>query len=220
MTPQTRGRMLAELLLQAGAIRVSHERPLILAAGWASPVYVDCRRLMDQPAIRTEVISLLVDYVRSEIGIAGFDAVAGGETAGIPFASLVAQAFSSRLRYVRKRPLGIGHNAQLEGGPAEGLRVLLVDDLTADGASKLAFIRGIRLSGASVENVLTIFYYDAFAGARERLSKAGVRLHALATWADILSIADGLPERDRCVVEEFISDPAAWSIKHGGRAKL
>jgi orotate phosphoribosyltransferase len=42
------------------------------------------------------------------------------------------------MRYVRKRPLGIGRNAQVEGGSVDGLRVLLMDDLTTDGTSKLA----------------------------------------------------------------------------------
>src|SRR3546814_1033725 len=45
---------------------------------------------------------------------------------------------SLKLRYVRKRPLGFGYNAQVEGGTVDGLRVLLMDDLTTDGGSKLA----------------------------------------------------------------------------------
>ena len=79
----------------------------------------------------------------------------------------------------------------MEGGPVEGLRVLLMDDLTTDGNSKLGFARGLKAAGADVQHVLTIFYHDAFPGARERLDAAGLTLHALATWADVLNADHG-----------------------------
>ena len=78
------------------------------------------------------------------------------------------------MRYVRKRPLGIGRNAQVEGGDVDGLNVLLVDDLTTDGGSKLNFARGLRAAGAVVEHVLTIFYHDVFPGAADRLAQASL----------------------------------------------
>src|SRR3546814_4095176 len=86
---------------------------------------------------------------------------------------------SLKLRYVRKRPLGFGYNAQVEGGTVAGLRVLLMDDLTTDGGSKLAFARGLRSAGAAVEHILTIFYHDALPGAKTRLKEAGLNLHLL-----------------------------------------
>jgi len=127
-----------------------------------------------------------------------------------------------KMRYVRKRPLGIGRNAQVEGGDVDGLNVLLVDDLTTDGGSKLGFARGLRAAGADVEHVLTIFYHDVFPGASERLAEAGLMLHPLATWADILrsTAAGQMSPQDRAEIERFLADPVAWSTRHGGRAKL
>ena len=43
------GREVAELLFKAGALHVSRQQPFILAAGWASPVYVDVRLLLGDP---------------------------------------------------------------------------------------------------------------------------------------------------------------------------
>ncbi len=43
MTVDDIGAATAQLLIKAGAIQISRERPYVLAAGWASPVYVDCR---------------------------------------------------------------------------------------------------------------------------------------------------------------------------------
>jgi orotate phosphoribosyltransferase len=214
------GQRVALLLLDAGAIHISREQPFFLAAGWASPVYVDCRLLIGQPAMRRAITELSAGYLAAAFPANSIDAIAGAETGGMPFATCLAEQCGLKLRYVRKRPLGIGRNAQVEGGPVEGLRVLLMDDLTTDGASKLAFLRGLRSAGAVVEHVLTIFYHNAFAGALERLAQANLRLHALATWTDVLQGIAGerLPAQERVVIENFLADPVAWSTRHGGRA--
>lgn len=208
----------ARLLLEAGAIHVSRTQPFILAAGWASPVYVDCRLLIGEPRVRRAITALAADYLGAEFPAGMFDAIAGAETAGIAFAAWLAEHAGLKLRYVRKRPLGIGRNAQVEGGPVEGGHVLLMDDLTTDGGSKLAFARGLRAAGATVEHVLTIFYHGAFPGARERLAAAGLTLHALATWEHVLAAAtaDLLAAEDRDTVARFLADPVAWSTRHGG----
>ena len=216
------GGEVSKLLFEGGAIHVSRQQPFILAAGWASPVYVDVRIILGDPVLRKEMTELAFRYVNAKLRPGSIDAIAGAETAGIPFAAWLAERMNLRLRYVRKRPLGIGRNAQVEGGDVEGLNVLLVDDLTTDGGSKLGFARGLRSAGAIVEHVLTIFYHDVFPGATERLAQAGLTLHPLATWSDVLraSAADVLAPQDRAEIERFLGDPVAWSTRHGGRASL
>lgn len=220
MTRHDIGQRVALLLCEAGAIRISRQLPFILAAGWASPVYVDCRLLIGKPQARRAITELSAAYLAAAFPTQSFDAIAGAETAGIPFAALLAEQSGLELRYVRKRPLGIGRNAQVEGGSVEGLRVLLMDDLTSDGASKLAFARGLRSAGAIVEHTLTIFYNNAFSGAIERLKEARLELHALATWTDVLegAASEHLPVEDRKTIKHFLADPVAWSTRHGGRA--
>ena len=216
------GGEVARLLFAGCAIHVSRRQPFILAAGWASPVYVDVRVILGDPTLRQAMTDLAVRYVRTMLPQDSIEAIAGAETAGIPFAAWLADRLNVKLRYVRKRPLGIGRNAQVEGGDVEGLKVLLVDDLTTDGGSKLNFARGLRAAGGIVEHVLTIFYHDVFPGATERLAEAGLRLHPLATWSDILhsQAADTMLREDRAEIERFIADPVAWSTRHGGRASL
>jgi orotate phosphoribosyltransferase len=216
------GGEVARVLFEGGAIHVSRQQPFILAAGWASPVYVDVRVILGDPTLRQAVTDLAVRYLRAMLPQDSIEAVVGAETAGIPFAAWLADRLNVKLRYVRKRPLGIGRNAQVEGGEVDGLNVLLVDDLTTDGGSKLNFARGLRAAGAIVEHVLTIFYHDVFPGATERLAEAGLQLHPLATWSDILrsQAAGKIRPDDRAEIERFIADPVAWSTRHGGRASL
>lgn len=216
------GGEVARLLFEADTIHVSRGQPFILAAGWASPVYVDVRVILGDPVLRQAVTELAFRYVSATLSAGSIDAIAGAETAGIPFAAWLADRMNAKLRYVRKRPLGIGRNAQVEGGDVDGMKVLLVDDLTTDGGSKLNFARGLRAAGADVAHVLTIFYHDVFPGAAERLAEAGLALHALATWSDVLrsASANRVPAQDRAEIERFLADPVGWSTRHGGRAKL
>ena len=120
MTRSDIGQRVALLLFEAGAIHISRQQPFILAAGWASPVYVDCRILIGKPETRHAITELSAAYLASVFPAKSFDAIAGAETAGIPFATLLAEHSGLELRYVRKRPLGIGRNAQVEGGSVEG----------------------------------------------------------------------------------------------------
>jgi orotate phosphoribosyltransferase len=95
-----------------------------------------------------------------------------------------------------------------------------VDDLTTDAGSKVAFARGLRAAGATVNDVLTIFYHSAFPGSADRLAQAGLSLHPLARWDDILraDLGERLDGRDRKQIEEFLADPILWSTRHGGRS--
>jgi orotate phosphoribosyltransferase len=216
----TPGEAMARLLLEAGAVQVSDGQPFILAAGWASPAYVDCRLLIGEPRLRRAATALAAEAIRRDFGAALPDAIAGAETAGIPWAAWLAEALDLPLRYVRKRPLGIGRNAQVEGGSVDGLRVLLVDDLMTDGGSKVAFARGLRSAGAHVDHALCLFHHGTFPGGAERMEKLGLTLLALASWRDVLAVEGGLQPRARATLEQFLADPVTWSAAHGGRATL
>jgi len=101
--------------------------------------------------------------------------------------------------------------------------VLLVEDLTTDGGSKLKFAEALRTAGAEVAHTFVIFYYGVFAEAIETLARHGLTLHHLATWRDVLAEAragahfDG-PTLD--AVEAFLSAPLDWSVAHGGVAEI
>jgi len=135
----------------------------------------------------------LIDCVASTHGAdAGFeqlDAVAGGETAGIPVAAWMADRLDLPMLYVRKQAKGFGRNAQIEGHLTEGQRVLLVEDMTSDGRSKINFCNALRQAGGKVEHVFVVFFYDIFPEAPGIMHELGVTLHALATWWDVLDVA-------------------------------
>jgi len=210
------------MFLEVQAVRFMAEKPFIFTSGWASPVYTDCRRLISFPRVRQTLIDFGVSTVLREIGFDAFDVIAGGETAGIPFAAWMADRLSLPMLYVRKKPKGFGRNAQIEGHLVEGQRVLLVEDLTSDGRSKINFCKALREAGAVVEHVFVFFFYDIFPEGKQIMRELGVTLHALATWWDVLEVAKKSGTFDKGKlreVEKFMKDPAAWSKAHGGAAQ-
>jgi len=211
----------ARILLDIEAVNFRPEPPYTLTSGWASPVYIDCRRLISYPAQRRRVMEMAVAAIEDAVGFAAVDAVAGGETAGIPYAAWMAESTALPMLYVRKKAKGFGRNAQIEGRLDEGSRVLLVEDLATDGASKITFVNALRQAGAQVTDAFVIFFYGVFPGAMEDLERSGVRLHHLATWWDVLKVAEEegrFPGESIAAVRRFLEDPVAWSAAHGGRA--
>jgi len=212
-------RLTARMLLEIKAVHFNSTTPFTLASGLPSPTYIDCRKLISYPRIRSVLMDFLAVTVLRGAGFEAFDNIAGGETAGIPFAALVAERLALPMTYVRKKPKGYGRNARIEGEMTPGQRVLLVEDLTTDGGSKLSFVDAIRDTGALCGHTAVIFFYDIFPDTRQRLSDHGVSLHHLCTWHDVLAEARAQGVFDSATlaeVEAFLADPRGWQAAHHG----
>jgi orotate phosphoribosyltransferase len=216
---QEMARLTARMLLEIEAVHLNAREPFTLASGLPSPTYIDCRKLISYPRIRSTLMDFLTVTVMRNAGFEAFDNIAGGETAGIPFAALVAERMALPMTYVRKKPKGYGRNARIEGAMSEGERVLLVEDLTTDGGSKLSFVDAIRETGASCAHTAVIFYYGIFPETEKTLGDHGVSLHYLCTWWDVLAEAKDSGAFDAetlAGVEAFLNDPRAWQDAHKG----
>ena len=209
----------ARMLLEINAVKFNSNQPYKLTSGLVSPVYIDCRKLISYPRIRSTLMEFAVTSLFRDVGFESFDAVAGGETAGIPFAAWIADRMGLPMQYVRKKPKGFGRNAQIEGDLLPGQRVLLVEDLTTDGGSKVKFCKVLRDAGALVNHTIVVFYYDIFSEAHNVLSSHDIKLHSLATWWDVLETCKNNNHFDVKVlneVESFLNAPLEWSSKYGG----
>ena len=199
----------ARMLLEIEAVHLSPDAPFTLTSGAKSPVYVDCRKIISFPEVRGK----LMDYAQDILGAHDFDAVAGGETAGIPFAAWMAERLNLPMQYIRKKPKGFGRGARIEGHLEKSARVLLVEDLATDGGSKVSFIEALREAEAQVKHCFVIFFYDIFPAAKDIMDKAGVELHYLTTWRHVLNVAaeEGrLSAPQITAIEAFLDNPNAW----------
>jgi orotate phosphoribosyltransferase len=204
----------ARILLETQSVLFRPEDPFTFTSGLRSPVYIDCRRLISFPRARNKLMDMAAELIERHSGFESLDAIAGGETAGIPFAAWIADRLSLPMLYVRKQPKGFGRNAQIEGELRDEARVLLVEDLASEGTSKLNFVRAIRQAGGRVDHAFVIFNYGIFPQIETSLLAEGINLLALATWWDVAQTAQRLgrfgPGQYEAV-ESFLQDPNAWS---------
>ena len=213
----------AKMLIEVEAVRFSADEPFTFTSGWASPVYIDCRKLISYPRVRHTLMDFSASIIVRDIGFESLDCVAGGETAGIPFAAWISDRLMLPMQYVRKKAKGFGRNAQIEGDFKDGAHILLVEDLTTDGNSKIKFCEALREAGAVVNHTFVVFYYDIFPHTRESLDNIGLKMHSLATWWDVLKVAKEFNYFDKKSigeVENFLNQPTDWSDAHGGASSL
>ncbi|NVP54828.1 orotate phosphoribosyltransferase [Mycoplana rhizolycopersici] len=219
----TMAELLARMLWEIKAVHFRPEEPYKLASGMASPVYIDCRKLLSYPRIRSAVMEFAAATITRDAGFEQFDVVAGGETAGIPFAALLADRLALPMVYVRKKPKGHGRNAQIEGEMPEGARVLVIEDLTTAGGSMFTFIDAIRAAGGVVDHGMALFFYGIFPEAEARFANGKVKLHHVSTWRQVLAVARSQKLFDEATlssVEAFLNAPLLWSSEHGGVSAL
>ena len=212
-------RATARMLLEIDAVHFRADPPFTLTSGATSPVYIDCRKLISFPRIRSMLMDFGVASVLEKAGYEAFDSVAGGETAGIPFAAWFAERMGLLMQYVRKKPKGFGRDAQIEGHLLEGDRVLLVEDLATDGGSKIAFVDALRKAGAECNHTFVVFFYDIFPETAEIMADAGLTLHYLTTWRSVLEAAKEADHLDAATIKtvgDFLDAPREWSAANGG----
>src|SRR5574341_888303 len=204
----------AEMLLRTESIQVYKDKPFVFVSGRISPVYIDCRKLLSFPAEREYIVTALAKMAETDIGAVNIDVVAGGEAAGIPYASFVSHLIKKPMIYIRKQPKGYGGTKQIEGILEAGKRVLMVEDLITDGLSKLRFNIGIRGAGAKMTHCLCVFDYAADRlhqhEGKDNLAKNDIALHVLANWDDVLDTGLGKSYFSANASEQivdFLKDP-------------
>ena len=210
----------ARMLLEIDAVHFRADPPFTLTSGAASPVYIDCRKLISFPDIRSKLMDFGVAKVAESVGPKAFDGIAGGETAGIPFAAWFSERMDLPMQYVRKKPKGFGRDAQIEGQLGEGDNILLVEDLATDGGSKIVFVDALRKAGAKCEHTFVVFFYDIFPETERIMADAGLTLHYLTTWRSVLEEAKAMDRFDAGTLKavgDFLDSPREWSAANGGK---
>lgn len=209
----------ANILLDTKSVLFNADTPFTLTSGRLSPVYIDCRRLISFPDERKALMDAGAAMIRRECGEP--DYIAGGETAGIPYAAFIAERLHLPMLYVRKKPKGFGRMAQIEGCMDEaGKKVVLVEDLQTDGGSKKIFIDALRDAGAVVAHSFVIFHYGIYPASETNMAELGVTLHALTDWWAVLDAAREGGHFNAATldsVESFLRDPGGWAQAAAGR---
>ena len=204
----------AEILINIQSVKFSFDNPFTLTSGLKSPVYVDCRKIISYVNERTIILNYAIKYF--EENNIKFDLLAGGETAGIPYAAFFFVLLKKPTIYIRKKPKEFGGNKQIEGVFKENQKVILIEDLATDGGSKAIFLEVLKKASLKISDIFVIFYYDIFDISKTSLGSFNVNVHSLCTWKEIIDVIkkNNLYSNNEIKdLEDFLIDPNKWRLK-------
>ena len=198
-----KNKKIAKILLDVGCVNINFKKPFTLTSGKLSPVYVDCRKLISFPREREIIINEMVKQIQLKYKKNIY--VAGGETAGIPYAALISQKIKESMIYIRKQPKGFGKGKLIEGEFKKNSTTILIEDMATDAGSKIHFVKSLRANKLIIKDIYVAFFYGVYKNANLNLKKMNVNLNYLATWHDIISVShDYLSQKDQKKLEDYI----------------
>ena len=177
----------ASILLKKKCIEFNFKNKFRLTSGRKSIVYCDCRKIISHTNEREKLINFALKKIKLDRTLNSLTNIAGGESAGIPYASLLAHKLKLPLSYIRKERKKFGKKSQIEGDIKHNDKVLIVEDLITDGSSKYNFIDAVEKVGGRIKAIFVIFNYGI---NREFLEYNGkkIKIISLAKWEDVLHI--------------------------------
>jgi len=203
-------KIIAEKLLEVGAVKLSPAKPFTWASGWKSPIYCDNRKVLSFPFIRDFIKSELCNVIFEHFPEA--DTVAGVATAGIAWGAMAADQLKLPFIYVRPKPKEHGLGNQVEGFLEEGKKVVIVEDLISTGKSSLQVVDVLLKTGVQVEGMVSIFNYG-FTIAEEAFKNAGVTLESLSNYAALIELAkekNFISAETEQLLLKWRSNPSEW----------
>ena len=204
---------IASILLDLNAVTLRTTLPFRWASGIISPIYTDNRILMSYPKEREIIVDSFVAMLKkSKIDFYGF---AGTATAGIPWASWLAQKMKKPLIYVRSSAKDHGKENLVEGKVSEKKKYIVVEDLISTVSSSISTISAVRQTGGLVEHCTAIFTYE-LERSKINLKKANVSLLTLTNFTSLVGAAlkkkyISKDELER--IMEWKRNPEGWAVQ-------
>jgi len=202
--------LVAQELLETGAVRLSVDQPFTWASGWKSPIYCDNRLTLSFPETRSFIKAQLVQCIKMHFPQT--EAIAGVATAGIPQGALVADALELPFLYVRSSPKNHGMENLIEGKVTPNQKVLLIEDLISTGGSSLKAAQAVRNQGMEVVGMLAVFTYG-FPISFAQFEQAAITLHTLSDYSTLIQIALGMgtiSESQLQTLNQWRENPEKW----------
>ena len=200
----------AKALFDVKAVKINVNEPFTFASGIKSPIYCDNRFVLGFSDERDIIVDGFVQAIDSDA-----DVIVGVATAGIPWASFIADRMKKPLAYVRNKPKDHGAGKQIEGAEVKGKKVVVIEDLITTGKSSLIAVDVLQKEGVADMEVKSIFTYG-FDAAKENYDKFNCKFSSLSNFnvlINLLKNTDYLTKEEAEIALEWSKSPNTWGVK-------
>lgn len=184
-------------LYTIGAIQIGEFR---LVGGTISPIYINLCRIISFP----DIYQYIIDLFAHEIIEKKYNHIVGVPYSAIPLAAGIAVLYQKPMIMIRK---GDHDQGRIEGIFKKGEAAIIIEDITASGTSIEHTIDVLLAAGIHVHEA--IVFMDRQQGAKKRLARKGITLHALCTLSDVLTILHQQGHLDKstiAAIDHFIDE--------------
>lgn len=159
--------------------RLSHRTGTFkLRSGQTSNEYFDKYQFESRPQVLREIAKMLVPMIPKETELLG-----ALEMGGIPIATAIALETGHEVVFIRKQPKDYGTCRFAEGPDIAGKKITLIEDVITTGGQVVISAGDLRADGAIITDVVGVI--DRSEGKTQKISEAGLKLHALFTMAEL-----------------------------------
>ena len=200
----------AKALFDVKAVKINVNEPFTFVSGIKSPIYCDNRFVLGFSDERDVIVDGFVQAIDSDA-----DVIVGVATAGIPWASFIADRMKKPLAYVRNKPKDHGAGKQIEGAEVKGKKVVVIEDLITTGKSSLIAVDVLQKEGVADMEVKSIFTYG-FDAAKENYDKFNCKFSSLSNFnvlINLLKNTDYLTKEEAEIALEWSKSPNTWGVK-------
>ena len=200
--------IISEALLETNAVQLNVKNPFTFVSGIKSPIYCDNRYIIGFPKYRKIIVNAFIDILKNK----DFDIIAGTATAGIPWASFIANELDKPLCYIRAEKKEHGKGKQIEGAECKGKKLILIEDLISTGLSSIKAFEAAKEEGAIGLEIISIFTYE-FEKASKNFENAKIKFSSLSDFSTLIKIAKDkkfISEEDFQIAVEWNKNPEEW----------
>lgn len=204
--------LIAQSLLEIGAVKLDVSNPFIWVSGIKSPIYCDNRIINSKVEVRTSVINAFCGLIKKKY-LDKIDIIAAVATGGIPYGVLIADKLGLPFIYVREERKQHGLMKSIEGEFNNGDRVLLIEDHISTGKSSLKAIKTLREENLNLVALLSIMTYG-FKKADDAFDEAKVRHESLCNLDSIIEVAlldNKITSKEADTIINFRKSPETWN---------
>ena len=192
--------MKKELILKLFELKLIKFGSFTLKSGLQSPIYLDIREVISYP----DLMKILCDLLWDQVSSSSFDLLCGVPYTALPIASYLSITHHIPMVLKRKEAKAYGTKKLVEGIYSSNDLCLIIEDVISTGSSVLETLQPLQELGIRVEEIAVII--DRGQGGRERLEKAGLKVHALLTLPEILDTL----HTSKCITQEQFESTHAF----------